>query len=92
MATSRITGSKKRGRGRPKIGSIQVQVRFPPAELAALDDWIKAQAKPKPSRPEAIRRFAELALKAEKPPAKIQEKDPKSIASTHQAIFDDDEV
>jgi len=67
MATSKISGTKKRGPGRPKIGAIQVQVRVPPSEMAAIDDWIKAQVKPKPSRPQAIRRLVELGLKS-KPP------------------------
>lgn len=30
-------------------------LRLQPAQLAALDAWIKCQADPKPSRPEAIR-------------------------------------
>jgi hypothetical protein len=39
-------------------------VRVPPAELEPIDAWIKAQPKPKPSRPAAIRRLVELGLKA----------------------------
>jgi hypothetical protein len=39
-------------------------VRVPPAELDPIDAWIKAQAKPRPSRPEAIRRLVELGLRA----------------------------
>jgi hypothetical protein len=37
-------------------------LRLPPAELAALDAWIKDQPKPRPSRPRAIRRLIELGL------------------------------
>ena len=62
MAASRISGTNKRGPGRPKIGAIQVQVRVPPAEMAPIDDWIKTQPKPKPSRPEAIRRLVKRGL------------------------------
>ncbi len=39
-----------------------IGVRVPPAELAPIDKWIKAQPKPKPTRPEAIRRLVELGL------------------------------
>jgi hypothetical protein len=39
-------------------------VRVPPAELEPIDAWVKAQPKPRPSRPEAIRRLVELGLKA----------------------------
>ena len=37
-------------------------VRVQPKELSSLDCWIAAQADPKPSRPEAIRRLLEKAL------------------------------
>jgi hypothetical protein len=67
MATSRISGTKKRGPGRPKIGAIQVQVRVPPSEMVAINDWIKAQVKPKPSRPKAIRRLVGLGLASAQP-------------------------
>jgi hypothetical protein len=32
--------------------------------MASIEGWIKAQPKPKPSRPEAIRRLAQLGLAA----------------------------
>jgi len=41
-------------------------VRLPPGELAALDAWIDKQDDPQPSRPEALRRFAQMVLKAKR--------------------------
>jgi hypothetical protein len=41
-------------------------VRVPPIELSHIDVWIKAQPKPRPSRPEAIRRLVEIGLKVKK--------------------------
>lgn len=51
-----ITDNRKRGRGRPPVGSTLVGVRFPPDELAALDSWINRQGDGL-SRPEAVRRI-----------------------------------
>ncbi len=48
--------------GRPKVGATQLNVRVPPEELARLDTWIAKQPKPHPSRPEALRRLAFIAL------------------------------
>jgi hypothetical protein len=56
---------KKRRRGRPKVGSTLIGVRIVPSQLAALDRWRKTQ-KPRPNRPEAIRRLLDAALKGEK--------------------------
>jgi len=53
----------KRSRGRPRVDATPVNTRFPPAELRALDAWIAGQPAPKPSRPEAVRRLVEQALK-----------------------------
>ena len=58
------TDAGKKKRGRPKVGAVQIQVRMPPVYLAALDTWIKAQAAPRPTRPEAIRRLVEKGLRA----------------------------
>jgi hypothetical protein len=49
-----ISGTEKKGRGRPPT-SIDLSVR--PDQLAALDEWIARHPDPKPSRPEAIRRM-----------------------------------
>jgi hypothetical protein len=54
---------KNRG-GRPKVGSVFVGVRVPPAELAELDAW-RAKQDPKPSRPLALRRLAKIAMDSE---------------------------
>ena len=43
-----------------------MQVRLQPPQMAELDAWITAQPDPKPSRPEAIRRLVEDALKAKR--------------------------
>jgi hypothetical protein len=49
--------------GRPATGQgIGVQVRFPPDELEALDDWISRDGGLL-SRPQAIRRLVGSALK-----------------------------
>jgi hypothetical protein len=53
--------AKKRGRGRPATGAKGVYVKVPPEEMAALDAWIKRQTD-RPSRPEALRRLAKIAL------------------------------
>jgi len=57
--------AKKRKRGRPFVGSTLIGVRIVPAQLATLDGWRKSQ-KPRPGRPEAIRRLLDMALKGEK--------------------------
>jgi len=74
MAKSTIIGSSKKKRGRPALyegsngrGAPQIGLRHPPDDLAAVDAWIAKQAKPKPSRPEAIRRLVELGLKVKAP-------------------------
>jgi hypothetical protein len=38
-------------------------VRMPPEEMQDVDQWIEKRPEPKPSRPEAIRRLVEIALK-----------------------------
>jgi hypothetical protein len=66
MAESAIKDTpKKRSRGRPSTGGRRdgVMVRLETAQFKALDAWSSKQ-KPKPSRPEAIRRLVERGLKA----------------------------
>jgi hypothetical protein len=70
---------KKKGRGRPRIDAIPVNVRFPPAELAALDRWISAFGVPI-SRPEAVRRLVDLCLAGT--PAKGRSRSKKGDTST----------
>jgi hypothetical protein len=54
---------KKRGRGRPPKDIVPVLVRLPVSQADALDVW-RAGQDDKPTRPEAIRRLVDLALKA----------------------------
>lgn len=60
-----MTGTEKRGRGRPRVDAQSIHLRLPPAELARLDAWIATQPQPRPSRPEAIRRLLDRALSGE---------------------------
>jgi hypothetical protein len=50
----------QRHRGRPRVGSKQINVRFPQQEVVALDNWIRGQ--PLISKPEAIRRLVKAAI------------------------------
>jgi hypothetical protein len=59
MAKSTIKPRKKPGP--PPKGSKKILVSVPPAELAAIDAWIRNQPD-KPSRPEALRRLAKIVL------------------------------
>ena len=45
-------------------------MRLQPPQMAALDAWIVRQGEPPPSRPEALRRLAEIGLAASAAPAK----------------------
>jgi hypothetical protein len=64
MGKKTVVAKKKRGP--PPTGKgVQVVVRMQPAPLAALDAWV-AKQKDQPSRPEAMRRLVEMALKAAK--------------------------
>jgi hypothetical protein len=64
MAKS-ISATPKKKAGRPKTTGkgLGVMVRGHADFYGPLDAWI-AKQKPKPSRPEAIRRLVELGLKA----------------------------
>jgi len=54
--------SRKGQLGRPPVYSEDVRVRLRQSAIDALDAWIAAQIKPRPSRPEAIRRLLAEAL------------------------------
>jgi hypothetical protein len=41
----------------------QVVVRLQPSLMAAIDEWISERPEPKPTRAEALRRFATKILK-----------------------------
>ncbi len=69
MKKATVSASGKRI-GRPPVGSLNIGVRLPPAELAALDAWIAKQNDPQPSRPEAIRHHLKRALSSEPEAAK----------------------
>ncbi|NVN88589.1 MAG: hypothetical protein HXX15_21125 [Rhodopseudomonas sp.] len=63
MAKS-IRDIPKKKRGRPSTGGrgAGVMVRLDPEQLSSLDTWIEKQESG-PSRPEAIRRLVDQALK-----------------------------
>ena len=63
MAKSITDTPKKVGRPRTTGKGVGIMVRGHDDFLRPLDAWI-AKQKPKPSRPEAIRRLVEIGLKA----------------------------
>jgi hypothetical protein len=64
MAGQDISVTKIRGRPRSEPTGV---VRLPLSVFEKVDAWIAAQPDPKPSRPEAIRRFVDKALARFKP-------------------------
>jgi hypothetical protein len=62
---SASTEHVKRKVGRPKHPTVQVLVRFEPAEVERVDRW-RLHRTGEPSRPEAIRRLVELGLKGKR--------------------------
>jgi hypothetical protein len=67
MSAAKIRTRKKGGRGRPPTGAKSIHLRLLPDQLASVKDWIAAQPKPRPSRPEAIRRLVDLGLAGMQP-------------------------
>jgi hypothetical protein len=61
--TSRIYNIKKSKRGRPPVESEAITVRMTATALHELDEWRRKQ-EDIPGRPEALRRLAQIALKA----------------------------
>jgi hypothetical protein len=55
-----------KSRGRPPTGAESIHLRILPEQSAAVDAWISKQKEPQLSKPEAIRRLVEIALKAKK--------------------------
>jgi hypothetical protein len=63
-----IDSAKKSTKGRPAVDSEAVNVRMERPQLAALDDWRRAQPD-LPTRPEAIRRLIEMGIGGGEKPA-----------------------
>lgn len=61
-----IDSAKKSKKGRPKVDSEAVNVRFERAALDNVDAWIAANGPPFVTRPEAIRRLIQLGLETTK--------------------------
>jgi hypothetical protein len=61
----RQPNSKVKKRSPLYVGSKQVHVRVPPAELDQITAWIDRQPDPKPTLPNAIRRLTAKALACE---------------------------
>lgn len=57
-----VQPQKRRGPA-PTGKGVPVQVRCQPSLLASVDNWVSTLPDPKPTRPEAIRRLAEIGLK-----------------------------
>jgi hypothetical protein len=64
MAKSNVSDIRKKI-GRPKHPTVPVLVRFEPGDIERLDRWRRHRVD-QPTRPEAIRRLVELALKAKR--------------------------
>ena len=62
MSAAKTRTRKMHGRGRLRMAAVSVHVRLLPDQLACIKEWIAAQPKPRPSRPEAIRRLLDLGL------------------------------
>ena len=56
---------KKRGRPVTTGKGTGLMVRLHAGQLALIDAWIVRQGEPPPSRPEALRRLAEIGLSAD---------------------------
>lgn len=57
-----IDSAKKPKKGRPKIDSEAVNVRFERTTLDNLDAWIAQNGPPYMTRPEAVRRLVQLGF------------------------------
>lgn len=62
-----IDSAIKPKKGRPKVDSEAVNVRFERAVLDEVDAWIAANGPPYVTRPEAIRRLVQVGLKDKSP-------------------------
>jgi hypothetical protein len=95
MKKSILSDIRNKRIGRPPVNAVPVLVRIPPAEMEPIDGWIKEQPKPKPSRPEAIRRLVELGLtksaSSERQRAALADLASKAIDSLTVGTADSDE-
>jgi hypothetical protein len=79
-------------RGQPDR-SQGVSIRLKPDQLAALDMWIARQPEPWPSRPEAIRRLAQMSLEgSQAPPTQSKDIAEEALANTTRPRFSIDDV
>jgi hypothetical protein len=62
MAKSESLVRRRKSRKPPGVGALMIAVRVAPAELPPIDAWIAAQRSPRPTRAEALRRLAQIAL------------------------------
>jgi len=62
MGSQETPVSKKKRGPKPSGWGTPVMVRLQPDQLASLDAWIAEQGPAQPSRPEALRQLANMAL------------------------------
>lgn len=53
----------KKKMGRPRVNAVPINVRFPPDEVAALDDWIAEEAQGLPTRAQAVRHLVAKGIR-----------------------------
>ena len=73
MAKSDSIDHKKKSRKRARADALVIAVRAPRAELTLIDAWIGAQAAPRPTRAEAMRRLSQIALARLRPAGRRSE-------------------
>ena len=79
-------------RGQPDRNQ-EVSIRLKPDQLAALDIWIARQPEPWPSRPEAIRRLAQMSLEgSQAPPTQSKDIAEEALANSTRPRFSIDDV
>jgi hypothetical protein len=73
MAKSKSVDHRKKSHQRAHAAALVIAARIPHAELALIDAWIKAQAAPRPTRAEALRRLSQIALARLRPAGRLSE-------------------
>ena len=85
--------AKKRDRPTTTGTGDLIGVRVLPELMAALDTWIARQPVPKPSRPEAIRRLAQMSLEgSQSAPTQGQDIAEELLANSTRPRFSIDDV